>query len=91
MTGEAWYAVDRIERGRVVLLDDSGDEVSMAVERLPGGLVEGSVLCVPLAADGGPEWDRARIDRAETQRRLREAREILSELRKRDPGGDIEL
>jgi hypothetical protein len=91
MTGEVWYAVDRIERGLVVLLDDSGDEASMAIERLPGGLVEGSVLRVPLAAEGGPDWDRARIDRAETQRRLREAREILSELRKRDPGGDVEL
>lgn len=91
MTGEAFYAVDRIERGRVVLLGDSGDELSVAIERLPPAITEGLVLRVPLATEGGPDWDRARIDRAETHRRLREAREILDELRERDPGGDIEL
>jgi hypothetical protein len=64
MTGEVWYAVDRIERGLVVLLDDSGDEASMAIERLPGGLVEGSVLRVPLAAEGGPDWDPQRVAEA---------------------------
>ena len=91
MPGEEWYAVDRIERGLVVLVGDSGDEVSVQLDRLPSAVAEGAVLGVPVTATGGLDWDRARIDIAETQRRLREAREILEELRGRDPGGDIEL
>jgi hypothetical protein len=91
MSGEERYAVDRIERDRAVLVADSGDEVSVPLERLPLAVEEGSVLRVPLAAKGGLDWNRASIDRAETQRRLREARDMLRELRRRDPGGDIEL
>lgn len=91
MSREEWYAVDRIERDRVVLVRDTGDEVTVPRESLPLAVREGSVLRVPLATQGGPDWAGARIDRAETERRLREARDTLRELRRRDPGGDIEL
>ena len=91
MPGQKWYAVDRIEGVQAVLVGDSGDEVSVQLDRLPSEVTEGAVLSVPVSASRGLDWDRARIDIAETQRRLREAREILEELRGRDPGGDIEL
>lgn len=89
--GQEWYAVDRIEGDQVVLVGDSGGEVAVQLDRLPSAVTEGAVLGVPVSASGGLDWDCARIDLAETQRRLREAREILEELRGRDPGGDIEL
>jgi len=91
MPGEDWYAVDRIEADLVVLVGESGGEVSVPRRSLPSAVKEGVVLRVPMAAEGGPDWSGAYIDRAETERRLRERREVLRDLRRRDPGGDIEL
>jgi hypothetical protein len=91
MSREEWYVVDRIERDVVVLVADTGDEVTVPRGSLPSAVEEGAVLRVPVAAEGGLDWAAARVDRAETERRLQEAREILRQLRRRDPGGDIEL
>jgi len=38
-----------------------------------------------------PDWPTAEIDTDEQQRRLRETREMLDEMKRSDPGGDITL
>lgn len=91
MPDEEYYAVDRIERDLVVLIADSGDAVTVPRESLPASLEEGVILRVPLTRDGDPTWRAARVEEAETKRRLRDARQMLRELRDRDPGGDVEL
>ena len=91
MSDDLYYVVDRIEGDLVVLVRDSGEETSVPRASLPTAIREGVVLRVPLLEGGVSQWDAARVDEAETERRLGEAREILRELRKRDPGGDIEL
>ncbi len=91
MSTETLYAVDRIEGQTAVLIDEAGRALSLALALLPDGLEEGAILRVPRGADGAPEWPLARVDRAEAERRRAEARKALDELRKRDPGGDVEL
>jgi hypothetical protein len=91
MSDDVYYAVDRIEGELVVLVRDSGEEASVPRASLPSAIREGTVLRVPVGERGVPRLDAARVDEAETERRLGEARQILRELRKRDPGGDIEL
>ncbi|MGD8867058.1 MAG: DUF3006 domain-containing protein [Gemmatimonadales bacterium] len=91
MSDDVYYAVDRFERDFAVLVQDSGEETSVPRASLSSAIREGTVLRVPVGEGGVPRWDAARVDEAETERRLREAREVLRELRKRDPGGDIEL
>lgn len=87
----ATYVVDGVGESMVRLVADTGSQVSVAGKLLPGGIAEGSVLRVPHKPDGTPDWQKAQIDTAETERRLDQANSILKELRKRDPGGDIEL
>jgi hypothetical protein len=91
MSETRYYAVDRIDGELVVLIDDSGAEVLASLEELPTPVEEGMVLRVPIDVDGRHDWERARIDHRETERRRREAEALLRELRRRDPGGDIEL
>ncbi len=91
MLTERFYAVDRIGDKAATLVCDSGDTITVALQDLPAGIREGTVLCVPRDAQVGPDWRSAQIDAAETERRRREAEETLKELRRRDPGGDIEL
>ena len=38
-----------------------------------------------------PDWSSAVIDRQEEDRRLREAKQMLDEMKRSDPGGDIKL
>ena len=91
MPPELYYTVDRIRRGRAILVGDAGDESKVVLGDLPAALTEGDVLRVPLDEEGTLDWAAARIDTEETERRRREAQRILQELRRRDPGGDIEL
>jgi DUF3006 family protein len=86
-----FYAVDRIEQGIAVLVSDSGATVQMPRVELPTGLHEGSVLRVRFGAQNLPDWSSAVIDKEEEQRRLREAKEMLDDLKRSDPGGDIKL
>ena len=37
------------------------------------------------------DWSSAVIDRQEEERRLREAKQMLDEMKRSDPGGDIKL
>ena len=88
---ERIWVVDRIEREVAVLMADHNPEMlDIALNILPDGLREGSVLKVPEDI-GGPLWASARLDEESGLERLREAEEVLDELRERDPGGDIVL
>ncbi len=84
------YSVDRIEGELAILVGDSGEEHSVQLHQLPGGTTEGTVLRVR-DADGRLAWQSAQIDQAEAKRRTQEAEDLLNKLRRRDPGGDVEL
>ena len=86
----AFYAVDRIEGKVAVLVADDGTTIDIARSKLPR-VREGSVLRVRLGANGEPDWSSAEIDKDEEERRLKRAREILDEMKRSDPGGDITL
>jgi hypothetical protein len=90
MPTERTYVVDRIEGDLVVLVEDeSGEMVNVDSWELP--LVnEGTVLRVSVR-DNQPQWSTAEIDDHEATRRKAESRQILADLKKRDPGGDVEL
>jgi hypothetical protein len=51
---------------------------------------EGAVLRVPMVG-GVPDWGRAHADERLRRERLEEARDLLDELKRRDPGGDVVL
>jgi hypothetical protein len=89
---QRFYAVDRIERANVVLVDDDGRVTTVARSALSGRAVrEGAVLRVPMGPGGEPAWSGAAVDEAETERRRQDARRALDQLRKRDPGGDVQI
>ncbi len=87
----AFYAVDRIERDIAILVSDSGATVQMPRVELPTGIREGAVLRVRFGAQNLPDWSSAVIDKEEEKRRLRDANEMLDDLKRSDPGGDIKL
>jgi len=87
----AFYAVDRLERDIAVLVSDSGATVQIPRVELPTGIREGAVLRVRFGAQNLPDWSSAVIDKEEERRRLREAKEMLDDLKRSDPGGDIKL
>jgi hypothetical protein len=94
---EAIWVVDRIEGDVVVLVEDgSGASVDVARARLgsstdAGARVdEGAVLRVPVVG-GVPDWGRAQADERLRRERLEDARDLLDELKRRDPGGDVVL
>ncbi len=87
----AFFAVDRLERNMAVLVSDRGQTIEMPRLELPEGLREGSVLRVHFGAQNIPDWSSAVIDKEEEKRRLKEAKEILDEMKRSDPGGDIVL
>jgi len=90
MSTERTYVVDRIEGELVVLVEDeSGDSVNVDSWELP--LVsEGTVLKVDVH-NNRPQWGTATVDDNEGDRRKEEAKQIVADLKKRDPGGSIEL
>lgn len=84
--------VDRLEGSKAVLVADDEQDYEILAEELPEECrLEGAVLDVPLDAKRLPLWLRAHRNQGEEQRRRREAAEALKRLRKRDPGGDVEL
>ncbi len=88
---ERFYVVDRIEGTTAVLIDDDGHSASVPIDRLPRETAEGVVLRVTFEAASVPNWSRSTLDKVETERRRKEARQTLEELEKRDLGGDVEL
>lgn len=91
MTTERLYAVDQVRGRTATLIDDEEHRILVPTSRLPRDLKEGNVLRVPVDAAGTPDWGWARIDQAEALRRKKEARDVLGELKERDPGGDVDL
>ena len=87
----AFYVVDRPEGKMAVLVSDKGETIETPRRELPHGVREGSVLRVRLGAANVPDWSSAVIDKEEERRRLREAKEMLDDLKRSDPGGDIKL
>ncbi len=89
MSTERLYVVDRIEGEVAVLIDEDQRSVDAPLDRFQLPLHEGLALRVPIGDKGAPQWGKAEIDRRESD--IREADEILEELRGRDPGGDVKL
>ncbi|MEX2472841.1 MAG: DUF3006 family protein [Gemmatimonadota bacterium] len=86
------WVVDRIEGETVVLIDDaSGRTAEVARSAIGVQVREGTVLRVPVSPSGTLAWLSARVDDDEGSTREREARDILDDLRGRDPGGDVDL
>ena len=52
---------------------------------------EGAVLRVPVTEEGQADWSLAVLDEELRRRRIAEAQNILEQLKKRDPGGDVVL
>jgi len=90
-TEREYFAVDRIASGVAVLISDSGQAIEVDRDLLPEGIQAGSVLRAGKDETGGIRWDTAELDEAERTRRVTEARRVLDELKKRDPGGDLDL
>lgn len=87
---ERWV-VDRLEGRVAVLVSDDGSSAEVDRARLPEGAAEGTVVRVTRDDVGEIRWSEAVVDEEATTARLDEAREILGELKKRDPGGDVVL
>lgn len=88
---EHFWVVDRAEGPIAVLIRDRDERtVTVPIKTLPAGSREGAVLRVP-ETDGWPDWAAATLDEEVRRARLREAEDVLQRLRRRDPGGDIEL
>ena len=85
------YVVDRFERSIAVLVSDRGETIEMPRAELPSGVREGSVLRVRFGAENLPDWSSVVIDKAEEDRRRKAAQKILEEMKRSDPGGDIQL
>lgn len=91
-TDPALYSVDRFEGDVAVLIDETGASMDVNRSRLPDGAEPGSVIRVwPSDVSGDPDWSSAELAEDEVEARLEEGREILEELKKRDPGGDVVL
>lgn len=90
-TEREYFVVDRIESGVAILISDSGQAIEVDRNLLPKGTRAGSVLHAVKDETGGIRWDTAELDEPERIRRITEARRVLDELKKRDPGGDIDL
>ena len=84
-------AVDRIENRTVVVVTDEGNTHEVLRHNLGVRVKEGNVLRVPTDAGGAPIWKEARRDPAEERRRAGEVRKRLDDLKRGDPGGDVNL
>ena len=86
-----FYAIDRLEGKTAVLIADDGSTVEIARAQLPSHLLEGAVLRVCLGANGEPDWSSAEIDHEEEERRIKGAKQMLDEMKRSDPGGNLTL
>jgi hypothetical protein len=91
MSTERRYAVDRLDAGTVVLVDDDGRSTALPKSRFCLALEEGMILFVPIDGSGTPDWYAARGDHAAADEITQETQGDLDELQRRDPGGDVEL
>ncbi|HIF39128.1 MAG TPA: DUF3006 family protein [Gemmatimonadetes bacterium] len=85
------WAVDRIEGEVVVLVSDTSNRiVEVNLKKLPEGMKEKSILHVFERKDQ-PVWSSAVLDESIEVQKENEAEEIVQDLKKRDPGGDIKV
>lgn len=87
---ELWV-VDRFEDGVAVLVADDGGVIEVEAGRLPRRVASGDVLRISRDAQGVIRWGSVEVDAEATAARRTEAEDILDELRRRDPGGDVVL
>ena len=86
------WVVDRIEGDTAILVEDgTGRSLDVSRSLMTIRVDEGTVLRVPVTEEGRPDWRLAAPDEELRRRRLAEARDILEQLKMRDPGGDVEL
>ena len=86
------WVVDRIEGDTAVLVEDeTGRALEVSRNLISVSVDEGTVLRVPVTTEEGPDWGSAVLDEELRQRRLTEGREVLEQLKMRDPGGDVVL
>ncbi|MEJ2204924.1 MAG: DUF3006 domain-containing protein [Gemmatimonadota bacterium] len=90
-TDERFVVVDRLEADIAVLVFDDGSAMRCFPSDLPEGASEGVVLSVIVDDSEGADLRTLAVDEAETSRRLDQARAVIDELRRRDPGGDVTL
>jgi Ethanolamine utilization protein EutJ (predicted chaperonin) len=89
--GTEVFVVDRVEGPIMIVIANDGAAREVARTTLPADIGEGAVLRVPLDEDGVPLWACAERARDLEEGLLREGRDRLDELKKRDPGGDVVL
>ncbi len=85
------YVVDRVKEKKAVLINDKGNVAYAELSKLPPGIEEGAVLKVRVDKLGRHYWKSASLDEEERARRIKHAEEVLRELQKRDPGGNLVL
>jgi hypothetical protein len=86
-----FYVVDRIEGDIAVLVGDDNKSFDVPRRQLPKGTREGSVFRLTKTIKGQPDWTMAELDEVERKRRLKEMKETVERLRKKDPGGDVSI
>lgn len=85
------WVIDSLESGMARLESPAATFFEVSAAWLPADAEEGDVLKVRvLSSENGAVITCVR-DEAETRRRREEAGRLLERLRKRDPGGDINL
>ncbi|KPJ96072.1 MAG: hypothetical protein AMS18_01700 [Gemmatimonas sp. SG8_17] len=70
MNPPRYYAVEQINGDVAVLLDDDRRPIAVPLNRLPRSTQQGALLAIPLDLSGTPSWSDARVDVAETRRRM---------------------
>jgi hypothetical protein len=87
---EVWI-VDRFEGDYAMVERALHETLHFPRALLPAGLREGDALRVTVSAGGEEVRLVIARDTQETKQRATEARRILDDLKKRDPGGKVEL
>jgi len=90
-TDSELWVLDRFEDGVAVLVGDEGGVIEVDAGRLPRKVAAGDVLRIRRDDRGVIRWGATEVDPEATAARREEAGDILDELRKRDPGGDVAL
>ena len=90
MSTEFW-TVDRIEGAYYVLIDEDGQVVNVDRSTFTHPPAEGDVLEIDTTEESERDWATARPAPRETRRRQEDAEARLERLRRKDPGGDIEM
>jgi hypothetical protein len=86
------FEVDRVEGSTLVLIDERGQPLDIPLNELPASCRrEGAVLRVPTDPSGNYVWGKASRDVDRESKLHAEASTILKRLKKKDPGGDVQL